>query len=198
MLTKQEADNLMKIKGNVRGAVFYTHAVYIHYREGEKGIKTVEGKMGELGYPVKFGEIQHLGWYPESLSALTIIVAKEVFNWTEKDLFNMGNSAPKYSFIVRLLMKYFLSPRRTFAECPEYWQKHFDFGSLEPREFNEKERYVILRINGYKFHPFLCVYHAGYMLRIGQYVLNSKKIAIKEIKCMFGGDPYHEYMIRWE
>jgi len=194
----QKVKKLMKVPGNVRGTVFRTHAEYIRYRQGEEGVKAVEKKLKELGYPLKFKEFRHLGWYPEALSVLVIITAKELFNWTKSDIFDMGNSAPKYSFIVRLLMKTFLSIRRCFEETPKYWKKHYDFGVLEPYEINEKEKYVIVRLKEYKFHPIICIYFTGYFLRVTQFVLKNTKITSEETKCMFKGDPYHEFLVKWQ
>jgi hypothetical protein len=194
---KEEADRLMQIKGNSRGEILRTHAVYIFYRKGEEGVRLVEKKMEEIGYPLRFKGIRPLTWYPEALSVLVILVAKEIFKWEDSDIFDMGNSAPKYSFIVKLLMKYFLSPKRSFEESPKYWRAYFDFGTSEAAEFNEKEKYLVVRVKGYKFHPLVCIYHSGYFLRIAQFVIKSKRIAIKEIKCAHQGDPYHEYLISW-
>jgi len=195
---KEEADRLMQVKGNVRGAVFQTHAAYIRQREGEKGLTAVERKMEELGYPIKFSEVEPLNWYSEAHTILVILVAKELFNWSDADIFDMGNTAPKYSFIVKLLMKYFLSPRKTFEMTPKYWEKHYDFGKLEIGEFNEKEKYMSVRIKGYKTHPIVCIFHRGYFLRMCQYVIKSKDITMEETKCVFRGDPYHEYVARWK
>ena len=195
---KQEADRLMKIKGNVKGAVFFGHAAYVRYKEEEKGIKAIEDKLKELGHPLKFKEVKELDWYPEALSVLIIITAKEIFNWKDSDIFEMGNFAPKNSFIARLLMKYFLSLKKVFKECPKYWQKHFNFGEMKSCEINEKKKYIVFQIKGYKFHPLICIYLAGYFLRVAQFVIKSKNITIKEIKCVFKGDPYDEYIINWE
>lgn len=195
---KKEADKLMEMKGNVRGEAFRTHATYIRHREGERGVKAVEKKMTELGYPLKFDEIKPLRWYSESHSVLVILVAKELFNWKDSDIFDMGNSAPKYSFIVKLLMKYFLSPKTTLEQSPKYWRKHYDFGKLEVCQFDEKEKYMSVRVKGYKTHPIVCIFHKGYFLRLCQYVIKSKNITIEETKCMFKGDPYHEHVVRWE
>ncbi|PIR71678.1 MAG: hypothetical protein COX89_00535 [Candidatus Nealsonbacteria bacterium CG_4_10_14_0_2_um_filter_37_10] len=194
---KEEANRLMKIKGNARGVTLQTHAEYILYKKGDEGLRRVEEKLKELGYPLKFKEVRPLKWYPEGLGVLVLLVAKEIFNWSKSDIFDMGNSAPKYSFVVKLLLKYFLSPRRSFQESPKYWRKHYDFGELETGEFNEKEKYLIVREKGYKFHPIACIFHSGYFLRIAQYVIKSEKITIEETKCMFKGDPYHEFIIRW-
>ena len=198
MITKEGIEKITQIKGNARGAVFQTHATFIRRKKGEEGLKAVEKKMAELGYPINFKKIKAVGWYPEALSCLIILVARDLFNWTEKDIFEMGYSAPRYSFIARTLMTYFLSLKRFLVEVPRYWKKHLDFGELEVVEFNEEKKYIILREKGYEFHPLICVYHAGYYQGITEYVVKSEKISIEETKCVFKGDPYHEYVIRWE
>jgi hypothetical protein len=195
---KEEAEKLMKIKGNARGEALRNHFIYIRYKKGEDGISKVEEKMRELGYPLTFKEIKPLEWYPTVLGILIILAAKEVFNWKDSDIFDMGNSAPKYSFIVKLLMKYLLSPKKTFKESPKYWKKYFDFGDLKTVEFNEKEKYLVIRIIGFNLHPITCVFHSGYFLRIMQFVVKSEKTTIEETKCVHKGDPYHEYIIKWQ
>ncbi len=195
---KQTADKLMKMKGNIRGTIFQEHTSCIRAKEGEKGIKVVEEKLKEIGYPLKFSQIKNWEWYPVAYSALVILIAKSCFNWTDQDVFEMGEAAPKYSLVVKLLMKYFLPLRRTLKEVPEYWRKYFDFGELEAHELNEKEKYLVLRLKNYKGHPLICIYHQGYFLQVARYAIKSKKITIEETKCMFKGDPYHEFVIRWE
>ncbi len=195
---KKEADELMGIKGNVKGVVFQTHAAYIRHREGENGLMAVEKKMEELGYPVKFNEVKPFKWYSEAHTILVILVAKDIFGWDDSDIFDMGNSAPKYSFIVKLLMRYFLSPKKTLEMSPRYWKKHYDFGELEIGEYNEKEKYMSVRVKGYKAHPIVCIFHKGYFLRLVQYVVKSKNITMEETRCVFKGDPYHEYVGKWE
>ena len=53
-MTKEELDKIMQIKGNVRGAIFQTHAVYIRLKKGDEGVKMVEEKLKELSHPFKF------------------------------------------------------------------------------------------------------------------------------------------------
>jgi len=195
---KEEADRLMRLKGNSRGEILRTHAIYILYRKGEEGLREVEKKMEELGYPLRFKGIHPLSWYPEALSVLVILCAREIFKWKDSDIFDMGNSAPKYSFIVKLLMRYFVSLRRCFEEAPNYWREHFDFGEMEASEISEKEKYLVVRAKGYKFHPLICNFHLGYLLRIAQFIIKNEKIAIEETKCIHKGAPYHEYVISWK
>lgn len=194
---KKEAEKLMKIKGNAKGETLLTHQKYIYYRQGEEGVRAVEEKMMELGYYLKFKEIKSLNWYPAAMGALVILVAKEIFNWTDVDIFDMGNSAPKHSFIIRFLMRYIFSPYKIFEESPRYWRAHYEFGTLEAVEFNEKEKYFLIRIKDCKFHPVTCVFFAGYSLKIAQFVIKSEKLNIKETKCVHRGDLYDEYIISW-
>jgi len=195
---KEIADELMKIKGNVRGEVMRVDASFIREKEGEEGISVVEKKMEELGYPFAFKDIKPLSWYPEAQSVLVIIVAKESFDWTESDIFELGDYAPKISFLSKMFIKYFVSLERILKESPKYWKTHFDFGELEPAEINEKEKRVVIRIKGYKFHPIICAYHAAYFLRIIKSSVRGKNHSVEEIKCSHKGDSYHEYLMKWE
>jgi hypothetical protein len=194
---EEEAERLMKIGGNVRGEIFHNDAAYIRYRNGEAGLSKVEEKMKELGHPINFKEIRSLEWYPEALSVLVRLTAKEVFNWRDSDIFDMGNSSPKHSFTSKVLIKYLLSLKEIAKKIPNYWKKHLDFGTLEVVKLNEEEKHLTLRVVGYKFHPIMCIYHSGYFLRIAQFVIKSGKITIEEIKCPHRGNPHHEYIIKW-
>ena len=35
-MTKEEVDEIMKIPGNVRGAILQTHAVYVSHKKGDE------------------------------------------------------------------------------------------------------------------------------------------------------------------
>lgn len=195
---KKEADELMKIKGNVRGAILYSHFQYIKLKKKEEGVKAVEKKLAELNYPLKFNEIKILDWYPEGLSHLILLVSKEIFNWNDSEIFEMGRTAPQYSLVVKVLMKYFLSIEEVFRQAPRSWKKHVDKGELETYEFNGKKQYVILRLKDYKFHPIGCIYKKGYFTRLAEYILPNKKIIVKETKCVHKGDSFCEFLVKWK
>lgn len=197
-ISEKEIKEIMESTGKVRGVVFQTDAEYILEKKGEEGLKILEKKTKELGYPIKYDQIKTMNWYQVGLRVFSLLAVEAAFNWGEKEIKDMGNSAPKYSFIVKIMMRYFLSPSKSFQESPKYWAKHYNVGELEAHEFNEEKRYLIMRLKTFKIHPILCVYYLGYYLRIAQYVLKSKEITIEETKCMFRGDSYHEYLINWK
>lgn len=195
---KQEAKKLIKIKGNVRGEGILTDIEYLRYKKGEQGVQMLEQKLKELGHPIKFKNIQPMKWYPVGLDVLKILAMKEIFNWTDKDIFEMANFAAKVSLLIKIMVKYFLSAERSFRQSPRYWRQNYDFGELEAHEFNKEKKYMVFRIRDYKIHPIMCVICAGYFLRVAQFVLKSNIVTVKETKCMFKGADFHEYMIKWE
>ncbi len=197
-VTKEEAQRLLKIPGNVKGAVILANLEYLRRHKGVEGEELLKQRLKELGVDVLPDKIRPMDLYPEGYSVLIILLIKEILGLDEKGVFEMGKSAPKLSFFIKLLTKYFASLKRCFEEAPKYWDRHFDFGKLEPVELNEKEKYVIIRVKGYKFHPIMCHYHKGYFLQIAQLALGKRSAKIEETKCVFRGDPYHEYLIKWE
>jgi len=57
-LTKEFAQKLMEIKGEVRGVAFRTDTEYILREKGEEGLKKLEDKMARLGYPIKYKKLR--------------------------------------------------------------------------------------------------------------------------------------------
>lgn len=195
---KEIADELMKIEGNVRGTILFSNLQFILKRQGKEGLKKVEEKLKELGYPFEFQKIKQLDWYPEALSHLILLICQEIFGWKEEDFFEMGYQAPQLSVVFKFLMKYFVSLKKAFLETPNYWKKHINVGELVPYQLNEKEGFVILQLKDYKFHYLGCVYKKGYFTRLLEYLLPNKKIATTETKCVHRGDSFCEFLIKWQ
>ncbi len=195
---QQTADRLKHFPGNVKGEVFRVHAEYIKHKEGEEGVKKIEEKMAELGAPIKFDEIKPFEWISEGMSSLTIIVAKEIFSWTEEDVFEMGRFAPRFSFIIKILIQYITGAETIIKNIPKYWNKHYDFGSMEVVDFKKEEKKVILRERGVDTHPLICIYHAGYFKGLGDLAVKSSNISIKETACVHKDNDYNEFVIEWE
>ena len=193
---KESADRLISLQGKVRGEKFRTHATYILSKKGDDGLKAIEKKMEEIGYPFKFKEIRSLDWYPVGYSPLIILLTKVLFSWTDKEIFDMGYSAPKHSFLFKMTLKWAVSIKRMTEESPGYWRKHYDFGKIEAVDVDTEKKEVVARISGFKLDPVMCPYLQGYVLRMLQYVI-KEKTRIEESKCVHKGDDYEEYTIKW-
>ncbi len=181
----------------MKGEVFRTHKDYIIKKEGEDGPRKVEEKMAELEVPIKFDEIKSFEWVNEGKSALTIVVAKEIFNWTDEDVFEMGRFAIKFSFIIKVMMQYIVSIDSIVNSAQKYWSKHFDFGSLLA-EINKEEKKIILRETDFNTHVDASLYHAGYYQGLCELAIKSTKVTCRQTRFITKGDPYNEYLITWE
>ncbi len=180
---RETAEHLRDFKGNVKGDIILGTLSYIHAKKGEEGLNLVKEKIREFEYP-SLDEITSLGWYPESLSVMVILSAKEIFEWDDDDIFEMGGSSLKTSFIIKTLIKHFVSLKRAFKEIPKYWDKYFDFGSLKVMEANEKRKIARLAIKGHHFHPDICRYQAGFMTKITQLISGKKNVKVEKLNVL--------------
>ncbi len=190
------ADKLKNFPGKVKGDIFLNHAEYIKYKEGDEGIKKVEDKMAELGVPIKIEEVDQMSWQSEGISSLLVIVAKEVFNWTEEDIFEWGRFRTKVSFTLKLVARYFMSIRMLATQAEKLWNKNFDFGEIETI-LEEDKRRVTLRVKGFNMHPLICIFHSGYFKGVIELCVRSKNIKVEQVKCVHRGDEYCEHLVTW-
>ncbi len=198
MSLEQEIEKFKNKQGNVRGDIILGTFSYIKEKQGEQGVQLVKEKVKVLGFSDSLDKIIPLGWYSEALSVAIIICAKDLFKWTTDDIFKMGNASTKYSFVIKTIIKYFASLEDTFKGVSRNWEKYFDFGSLEIKDVDIKNKKASLVIKDYNFHPDICHYHRGFILKVAQLSLNKEEVNVEEIKCYFNNAPYHEYLISWK
>jgi hypothetical protein len=140
-----------------------------------------------------------MGFYPVGLRILSLLVIREVFNFDDEDIRKMGTFATKKSLIIRLFMKHFLSMRRVvMKESQKMWSKHWTVGKLVPVELDEKQKYLVARVEEFNLHPVYCIYLEGYFAGIVHMLVKSPKVDSKETKCAFKGGPYHEFIVKWQ
>ncbi len=191
---EEEQNSLRKVKAEV----IRIEKNYILEKEGEEGIKRVLERVKELGGELDLEKLNSLTWEEEWKSSVLVAVSADVFKWTEEDIFQMGRYSPRASFFIKSIIQYLISLEVVFNNMGKYWNKHHNFGSLEGKEINEKEKYLILHKKNFLTLPEMCIYHAGYFQGIAEFVIKGKNIKTKETKCMHKGDSYHEYIISWE
>jgi predicted hydrocarbon binding protein len=197
IISKEEFNELMQIKGQIRGVAFKTEAVFILKTEGEEGLKKIEDTITRLGYPMKYGRIRATGYYPLGLQAISLVIIKRLFNFNDKKFQEMGRVKSKTSpFVTRIFVKYLISLERLVKEVPRMWRKHFTVGNIDPCELNEEKKCVTLRLEDFRLHPIHCQILIGFFSEALQMVLKSKATC-EEIKCVYRGDEYHEFLVKW-
>jgi hypothetical protein len=197
MISKEEAKAIATADGDIRGSAFLSDAENIRHRVGEEDFRKFQKTMEGLGYPIDYANIKAMAWYPIGLRALSFLVLKEFFGWEDVDFRELGDNAPKYSFIVKFMMKFLTSPEAAFSRAPEYWNKYYSVGTLEIGTFDEAERKVILYLRNFKTVPYYCRYLEGFFRRLMQYLRPSDEVRCEERMCEGRGEKYHEFRIFW-
>ncbi len=193
MLDKNELQNIIDIPGEVKGVVFQTDANYVLQKMGEPGLKKLEERVKTLGLTINYHEASALKTYPIGLRVASLLLIADTFSWNEAEIRQMGYEAPKTSFVVKLLMKFFVSFVRLMQEVPKYWQEHYTVGVLEPIKIDDAKKEAILHLKDISIHPLFCKYLEGYFEKIYEFALEGKRGSCTEVECQFKGAPYHSY-----
>lgn len=195
-ISKEELQRLKSIKGEIIGTGFIEDIKFILDQKGEAGLKKIEEAQKELGCP-KYSEIENFKWYPLGCYFISFLIAKELFGWDEKKFRKMGANAVKISLVAKIMMRYFISIRRTFEETSRYWRMYLTVGKLEPIEINEKERYLLLSLKDFPGHQLFCRYLEGLIEQVTSYTI--KKPKCQEVKCpLLGEGRDHVFKLSWE
>ena len=193
MLSREEIDKLLEAKGEVKGVVFQTDGNYVLGKEGEEGLKKLGKSVKELSLPIDYKKGKALSLHPIGLRIISLLLIKDTFGWSNKEIRNMGYMAPTTSFMVKLLMKFFVTFRKFMNEIPRYWEKHYTVGELKTIKLDDETKEAIIRLKDIKIHPLFCLYLEGYYERMYQLIV-GKEGRCRETKCMFKGASYHEYL----
>jgi hypothetical protein len=197
-VTKEEADRIMKIGGNVSGAIFKGYYQYLLDKKKEGALGRIEKRLKELGYSLKLKEFSSFKWYPEAQACLICLVILEVFGWEESKAFDIGYDAPLYSIVTKLLMKY-VSVEKILKDGPKYWRKHFDFGDMKCIDYDAERSYATMRLSGFKkYHQIVYTYIRGYLVKLIEMATKSKNVEVKQTKSLYNNDPYDEFKIDWK
>lgn len=205
MLTKELIKKLMRNKDEIRGIDFKTDADFVLKEKGKKGLKKVEKRMAELGYPIKYKEIFSTAFYPIGLRVLCLLVIKGVFDWNNKKIKEMGEAAPKFSLFIKILMRFLGSLRELKKEVKKTWMRYHttgEMGLITPRNIDFKTLRrpgggCRIKLTGHKIHPVYCIYLSSYLAKTCEMVIRGGPVKCKETKCPFKGDKYHEFVLKW-
>jgi hypothetical protein len=201
IISKEELEKIKEIKGEVKGAVLKSDVSFILERAGKDGIKKIERKTEELGFLFKYNKIESLKFYPIGLRVVSLLVIKNIFGFSDEEIKNMGRQVPKDSFVLRLstiLLGFSKEPKKLYANAPMVWRRFVTVGEFTVPEFSEGDGgRVIDRIEHFDIHPILCVYLSGILEHFHEIARKAKEATVREIKCSFKGDEFHDFLIEW-
>jgi hypothetical protein len=195
IITKEIAEKLMKIKGEVRGMAMKGDLEFILQERGEEGLKELEDAIANLGYSVKYKELKALSFYPIGLKGIMLLTIKKLFNFSDEKFQEMGAFGSKINSVIRIFMKYLFSPKIFVSQSQRMWRYYYTIGNCKA-ELNEKEKYVLLRVYNFPYFPDQCKVLKGYFGSILKMVIKHN-VTCEETKCTFRGDDYHEFLLKW-
>lgn len=193
---KAEFLRLMQLPGQVRGVVFKTDLDYIRGLRGEGDAKKFSRAISQTGLFPRDDEVKALDFYPIGLRAVSLLVMQRLFDFSPDDIKTVGLAAPKLSLVIKLFTKYFLSISATANQAPSMWEKHYRGGKLLIKEVNEKEKRIILELEGLDLHPVFCKYLEGYFSTVVKLVV-GQPTSTRETKCPFQGGLTHQFVVTW-
>lgn len=196
VISKKEFEEIMKAKGEVRGAGMKSYAEFIRKEEGEEGLKKLEKTIRDLGYPIKYREISILSFYPIGLETITLVAIQRLFNYNDKKFQEMGKFGIFLSLPFANLLCYFISPEKFVEVAAVMWKEAGSIGDLKVQEYNLEERYLILRVENFHLHPLYCQVFKGYFEGAIKLIF-KREAECQETKCTFRGDDFHQFLIKW-
>jgi len=197
-ISKELAEELMAIKGEVRGIILKTDTRFIIQEKGEEGLKKVEEEMINLGCPLKYKKVKTVSFYPIGLRAISLLVMKKVLGFSDDKIEILGFEVPKSSFLVRLYARFFAMDKRVFfRNAAKLWKQVVTIGEFKTA-LDDKNKMAISTLNNFNIHPILCTYLLGIIASFHKIATGAKKVSIKEIKCSFKEDDIHEFLATHE
>lgn len=198
-ISKEDLDIINKNEGETIGEGIIEDIPFIIKEKGEESLHQIEEEMKKLGHPLIFKEIKKFEWYPIKTYLLFLLVAKNLFNWSDDEIRKGGSFAPKVSSITKMIFRYFISTKRIVYEADNYWKKYYTRGKIVPLEYNDKEKFGIFELQDFYGHPVFCRHLEGFFRQILAFNIGEKNTKeVKEIECVFHGGKCHKFYFAWE
>ena len=195
-ISKEEIDEIITSAARVRRVVLHTDTEYVRRHQGVEVLRLVEKETRETGYPIDYDNLKLWDWYPVALRAISLLAVKKVLNWDDEQLRGMGRSAPRYSIITRLMIRYFVSLSKLIEKVQTYWNKNYSAGSLTARL---DDRSVFICIEGCQIPRPLFPYLEGHFVgAMGMVIGNHEQIRLEETEWMHRDGKCFEFVLRWE
>lgn len=198
-LTKEEAQRILKVKGDLKGATIKGVNSYIFLKEGKEKLEDLEKRLLELRITQNMRNISSFKWYPISVVTIVTLLAMEIFGWDESVIFDIGYKAMSFSRLARVLMRYLADRNLYSGGGQKFFRQQVNIGEIDTIEYDKEKKILITRLKNFnKFHPIIYEYMKGFMLRVTETSLQLKGAKIEQIKSIFRGDPWDEFKITWE
>lgn len=195
MELKEKLNQLLKKEGKIRGGVILSHLEYIKRKQSQDGIKRLKKTFEEVDYTFNPDEIKSMEWVDASTSSIILLLAKNLFDWSNKDILSMGEFASKYLAVNKFFLDDLNSPKKLISVIGDYWRNVSNVGTMNV--IDSGEDFVKINLSDYDFHPVGCLFIAGYIRSVFSLTVKGS-VSIKETKCIHKGDDVHQFLVKWK
>lgn len=197
IIPKEEVEKLINISGETRGVSIKNHRDFILKKKGGEALKKFEKAMTEIGQFLEYKSLQETEFYPVGLEAVELLVMKNLFSFSDKDIEEMGVFESRVSLLMKFFFHYFVSLKTLAEKAPVMWRESYTVGSLAVKEWSIEKKYAIITIENFSLHPVHCIQMRGYIGNILKMMV-GKEVSCEETKCTFNGNECHEFILKWK
>jgi hypothetical protein len=185
--------------GKERGNDIKFLVSYVRREKGEDGFKKVKAELKRCGYELPdLSKIKDMDWIPSSWPTIFMLASAKCFNWREEEIMKMGQSVVYSHLGIKRFLRYFMSVETTLKMGADSWRKFYTFGRVKINKYDEKKKLIVVRLEDFKKHPVVCPYLLGVFSKLIEMIVGAKVVRAEETKCVFRGDPYHEFVYRYQ
>jgi hypothetical protein len=196
-LLEKKISEIMKVKGRQRANDIKYSVKYIKEKEGENGFNDLVKELEKNG--LKIPDVDKLSstkWISRSIPGGFLLGAIIFFEWTEKEVFEMGRRATSSFSTIKLFLKWFSSVKNTIQMAIKGWNKYFTGGKAGLVEFDKSNKECILEIKDFDIDSMVIVYYEGVFTKIVEIATGSKEVRVEEIENK-NNHRYHKFRVKW-
>ncbi len=183
------------MEGSCKVATLNANIEYIKNKAGVQGVELVFEELKKRGYPQDLRKMKDLDLVPVDMRKELLFVVRDVLEWDDERIRDMGEQAVKSSYIMRTFIGLFMNMERIFNAAPDIWDKNYTVGKMSSKvDVAKGEGFVSL--TDFELDPLVCNYLLGYFTGVAK-LAKRTNLQVKEIKCVHKGDDRHEFFITW-
>lgn len=171
--------------GNVSGSCTNAIFEYLNFVGTKSRIPEILARAEEYGAQQKTMKLDPLKRYPISEEMALIFAAKDVLDWGDEEVKELGRSIPRVSLLVKMFLRYFLNLDSTTRQAKKYWDKHYDFGEINIISTDIESDDYTVEVTDFDIHPVYCVFLCGFLETMIGFV-QTRPVKSWVIRCSSG------------
>ena len=196
-LLQKEIPELMKTEGEERAADIKYSVEYVKKKEGENGFNDLLKELKKYGFKLPdLRDLSSMNWVPRFLDSVFLVGIFRFFDWSERDVFEMGEGAVSSSPTFKIFLKWFSSVENTVKKVAERWNKYFTKGSVDILELDKNKKQCLFEIKDFEIHPIAVIYLRGVFTKILEFASGSKSVNLEYMENI-SKYKYHKFKAKW-